>query len=141
MATACVAPTATDVDDGEVSRGELDRPPPGPLPPLCYAMPNCSSEDYVTPYYSSLQRQLGCGTTVRFSTGATAGFLGGLASFCPDNWWTRYQLRNNHLRGWANPYCNDCLTIPPGQLFVFWTTWTGPGCPGGCEPMPPPGGF
>lgn len=138
FATGCVVPTDTDSDTDELSRDFVWNPWPVQI---CFAMPGCSNTAYVTPYVNSLQSQLGCGPTRRFSTGAGAGFLGGLASFCPDNWWTRAQLHNTPYRGWIGAYCNECIDVPAGQMFVFWTSWTGPGCPGGCEPMPPPGGF
>jgi hypothetical protein len=129
----CVAPTDTD-DSEALSRG--DEPAE-----QCTSMPACSNTPYITPYINALQRQLGCDTTRRFTTGVSAGFIGGLGSFCPDTAYVRSQLRAGHYRGWESSYCNDCIEVRGGQLFVFWTIFMGPGCPGGCEPMPPPGGF
>jgi hypothetical protein len=141
LATGCVIdPSDVGSAEHEIGRGDDGFPDPGPIQ-LCESTPNCSNTAYIIPYINDLQRQLNCGTTRRYVSGGQAGFLGGLGSLCPDSPSIRTILRNSFRRGWVAPYCNDCINVPAGKIFVFWTEWSGPGCTSGCEPMPFPGNF
>jgi hypothetical protein len=142
-AGCAIDPTDTGGEESEIGKGDdgpPDPPEPPPPPPSCASLPSCTNTAWVVPYVTTLQQQLGCNTTRRFTTGIPGGFMGGLGSFCPDTPYVRAML-HNHYRGWTRPYCNDCIHIPAGKLWVFWIEYLGPGCPGGCEPAPPPGGF
>ena len=67
-------------------------------------------------------------------TGAGNGLLGGLGSVCPDTKAVRdYVHEPGHMHlGIVGAYCDGCLKIPAGHLFVFWEIFIGPNCPSGC---------
>ena len=134
-ATACVAtPIDNGADQSELGIGD-DGPPDPPDPPVCVT--NTCTKTYDGGYVTTLQQQLGCSQTYRYKTNKSAGFLGGLGSFCPTT--AINILRTYHYHGFAAGYCDHCITVPTNKVFVFWTEWYGPGCPGGCEPGPSPG--
>lgn len=82
-----------------------------------------------------LPQQLGCGAVYLYRNGAPDGiFVGGHGSFCPDSPATRQVLHDQRKLGYRPGYCESCLGVPPGQVFVFWDMLAGPSCPSGCAP-------
>lgn len=79
-------------------------------------------------------RRLGCGEVLHYSPGTGNGFLGGHGSICPETKAVRDYLREpGHLHiGYQGPYCDGCIKVPAGHLFVFWDGEIGPNCPNGC---------
>ena len=84
-----------------------------------------------------LQLQLGCGPTYQYRKGTGPDLLVGWGSFCPDSLANRRILHDRGKRGYLPGYCESCLCVPAGQIFVFWGFADDPTCPSGCGPMPP----
>jgi hypothetical protein len=80
-----------------------------------------------------LAKQLGCGPVFQYSRGGK-GFFGGTGSFCPDSPGNRAVLHANQKYGFPPRYCETCMGVPDGKIFVFWTRDAGPSpsCPSGC---------
>lgn len=133
---AALAGCAVDVEDLDGDEtSETDQevntfpfPMPGPIQ-LCYY--NNAHSVFFGGYYSATQQNLGCTQTWKYYSGAQAGFLGGNGAFCPDTPYVRWIL--NGKPAFHAGYCDNGINVPAGQVFVFWTTWVGPGCPSGCE--------
>ena len=113
--------------------GTVQPPPPPACTNQCTELPQCtfgySYEDSSDP----LQKQLGCSPVYRYTNGANSGILGGVGSFCPDTAANRKILHDKGRKGYAHGYCDTCLNVPCGKLFVFWSFMIGPGCPSGCR--------
>ncbi len=110
-------------------------PPQNPSADSCGPRPGCSfAPDSTTPA-NPLQQQLHCGPIYRYVGGSKAGFAG-VGSFCPDTPETRRILHDNQKRGYLPGYCESCMGVPPGEIFVFWKLFDGPSCPSGCFPGP-----
>jgi hypothetical protein len=114
------------------------RAPMGP-PPVgkasCVERPHCSFRyAWDEGPNDPLWKQLGCGPVFQYMNGHSAGILGGNGSFCPDSTSNRKVLHDNHKRGYLPGYCETCLGVPDGQIFVFWSQTIGPSCPSGCVP-------
>jgi hypothetical protein len=135
LATACVAPIPESTSAAQALGSGSDEPPDPP--PVCEDRPRCTLD--FEGGSLSLQIQLHCSKTYRYWSGGNGGFLGGIGSYCPDNLATRTALRNHHIRGYASDYCDDCLSIPAGNLFAFWNEFSGPSCPSSC--VDPPSDF
>jgi hypothetical protein len=125
--------TTTPAPDGGTTT-----PAPDPVG-SCVTRPGCALSQIEGPSSDPLQGQLGCGPAFRYQSGATFGFHGGVGSFCPDSPGNRAILHQRLKIGYLPGYCDSCLKVPPGTLFVFWTAGgppTGPSCPSGCAPTP-----
>lgn len=122
---------STETSERTQELGSIIIPPN--LPTLCYSSPGCSLT-YLGGYVTTLQQALGCSQTYRYWSNATAGFMGGRASYCADTTTNRSLLRSSGYRIYEPGYCNDCLDIPETKMFVFWEEWWGPGCPSSCAP-------
>lgn len=139
---AAMAGCAVDVEDPDADQtAETDQevnafpiPNPGPIQ-FCYY--NGASSSFYGGYMTNSQINAGCTQTYKYYSGAQAGFLGGYGAYCPDSPYARYILRGKVA--FQGGYCDSGVNVPYGQLFVFWSTWVGPGCPSGCEPRPYPG--
>lgn len=79
-------------------------------------------------------KKLGCGPVLRYFGGGGAGWLGGLGTYCPDD----KAVRDAAGMGFVGPYCDGCLKVPAGQIFVIWESFVGPNCPSGCPISPSP---
>ena len=133
LATACLTTPPAELE----STSQVIGRDAGPLePPLCERTPSCSlvPSTLVHP----LQRLLGCGPSSEYFNGYSGGFMGGIASFCPDSADARTALRAARIPAYQAGFCTQCLTVPAGMLFVFWTVLQGPGCPSSCNPGSPP---
>ena len=94
----------------------------------CFVHPHCSgggvpSGAPATP----LEAQLGCSGRAGYSSG-----LGdtGAGSFCPDTPQARQLGMGVFLHA---GYCDECITVPAGQIFVyFFRVQQPPLCPSGC---------
>lgn len=112
--------------------------PPGTttIPPTCTTScverPRCSFQSAWDDAGDPLQAQLGCGPVFQYRNGANSGILGGTGSFCTDSPANRQVLHDAHKRGYPPGYCETCLGVPAGKVFVFWTEAIGPSCPSGC---------
>ncbi len=113
------------------------RPPTG-TSPVCTA--NCVDRPHCSFRYAwdegpndPLWKQLGCGPVFQYHNGHSSGIMGGNGSFCPDSPTTRKVLHDDHKRGYLPGYCETCLGVPAGQIFVFWSQTIGPSCPSGCS--------
>jgi hypothetical protein len=95
-------------------------------------LPHCSFGYEYDDSGNPAQSLLGCGPVYRWSNGANAGILGGVGSYCPDTPSNRQYLHDNGLTGFSSGYCDTCLNVPCGQLFVFWSYFVGPTCPSSC---------
>jgi len=108
--------------------------PAGCLEPPCCTLQPDATED-------ALQRSLGCGPSYMYlehlDSGAGSTPLG-VGSFCPDTPTSRIILHNRGKRGYFAGYCDTCLCVPAGQIFVFWRIEVGPTCPSGCQNRLPP---
>ncbi len=80
-----------------------------------------------------LQTQLGCGVAYVYTSADPLNAWVGTGSFCPDSQANRDVLRGNGQLGYLPGYCDTCLGIPPGKIFVFWKL-DGPNCPSSCGP-------
>jgi hypothetical protein len=85
--------------------------------------------DYqVSPEMQEKLKNFGCGPFFHYGTGNGNGILGGNGTYCKDT----PALRATHPMGYGPGYCDGCLKVPPGEIFVLWTTAIGPNCPNGC---------
>ena len=133
LVTACLT---TPPAESELTSQVIGRDA-GPIaPPLCERTPTCSLGPRT--FFHPLQKQLGCGESTEYFNGHSGGFMGGIASFCPDSDATRAALRAARISAYQPGFCTQCLTVPAGTLFVFWTVFQGPGCPSSCNPGSPP---
>lgn len=112
----------------EVERPERPtRPPPG----MCQRI-NPTCEKTRLPSNPELEAA-GCSETYHYLTGANAGLLGGIVSYCKlgpafDAYKaTRWgDVRTN--------LCDACLKTPaPGYAWVMWQAFIGPNCASGCR--------
>src|SRR5258707_1337039 len=85
LATACAVTPEADPESTsqELTKGD-DGPPEPPDPRVCATTPGCTFVPNSVAVVSPLQGQLLCGSARRYTSGAPAGFLGGIGSFCPD---------------------------------------------------------
>jgi hypothetical protein len=111
--------------------------PPATTMAVCAERPHCSFrlDESATP--DPLQNQLGCGPIYRNENGERGGD-NGIGSFCPDSPANRKLLHNSAKHGYLAGYCQSCLGVPAGKLFVFWKLFDQPSCPSGCAPGAPP---
>jgi hypothetical protein len=124
-------------DDTESASQAITFDGNGPPPPTCDTTPSCSLT-FAGGYTTVLQSQLGCLQNLRYMSGANSGFLGGILSSCPDTPANRSALRAAGYRAFLPGYCNTCIGVPAGRLYVFWTEFLGPGCPSSCTTSPTP---
>jgi hypothetical protein len=101
----------------------------------CVERPGCSIELDGDPP-GVLQQQLGCGVNYTYSFGDR--FEAAMGSFCIDSPANRQILHDHQRRGFFGGYCESCLGVPAGKIFVFWAIVEGPTCPSGCAPPPLP---
>lgn len=131
-------PDAAPVGVGRPAQPYVAQNPPDPDdppdPPTCVTLVGCSFQFVGGTSTNPLSAQLHCGQQYRYMNGFHAGVLGGIGSFCPDSVGNRTILAAHHMAGFRAGYCDTCLTVPTGKLFVFWTEFVGPGCPSGCIP-------
>jgi hypothetical protein len=105
------------------------------LPGGCVERPGCSIAIFGEPS-GVLQQQLGCSATYEYDFGP--GFEAAIGSFCVDSPGNRQILHDHERRGFFGGYCETCLGVPAGKIFVFWADVLGPTCPSGCAPAPLP---
>lgn len=139
LIAACLQAPADEAESTSqaISNGGDGPPDPPPLPPTCDVTRGCSVT-YVGGYATTLQSQLRCAQSSRYWAGADSGFLGGIMSSCADTPGNRSVLRAAGYRAFLPGYCNTCLAVPAGRLFVFWSEFVGPGCSSGCTTSPSP---
>jgi hypothetical protein len=149
---ACGSAGNEPSDGASSSAEELAKAPEAPLAwkpsPFCSA---CEERPYRSFAYAwddappgkpeAAQKELGCGPVYRYSNGSNQGIIQYTGSFCPDTREARAYIHAQKLTAWAHPYCDQCLTIPCGKLFVLWGFAIGPGCPSGCRSYPAPPGI
>jgi hypothetical protein len=75
----------------------------------------------------------GCGPVFEYWSGGK-GFFGGTGSFCTDSPYNQAILKANHMYGFPPGYCETCMGVPDGKVFVFWGDRAGPApsCSSGC---------
>jgi hypothetical protein len=97
----------------------------------------------LTPADRAVLDALSCGPIYSYTSGANQGFLRGIGSFCADSTANRHLLHDNLKAGFHPGYCQSCLGVPAGKLFVFWTVESseGPNCPSTCREAPGPDMF
>jgi len=135
---AIVASVACVVNGIQVAAATTPR---GTPPGGCVERPHCSFGYGWEDAGNKLQQQLGCGPVYQYKNGFESGVTGGNGSFCPDTVDTRAVLHAQGRRGYGPGYCETCLGVPDGQLFVLWMETIGPSCPSGCTPGNPPPPF
>jgi hypothetical protein len=111
-------------------------PPPPPQPAACMStctdLPQCSFGYSYEDSGDPTQKTLGCSPVYRYMNGANSGILGGVGSFCPDTPDNRQYLHDHNYSGFTSGYCDTCLNVPCGKIFVFWSYFIGPSCPSSC---------
>jgi hypothetical protein len=138
--TACVVIAAVAFAACQPGVGPGATTPPAPTCAAgCIEAPKCKFGVWEPENDTSdpLRAQLGCGALFLYDSGATFGVLGGVGSFCPDSSANRALLHARGKRGYLPGYCQTCIGVPAGMLFVFWRVNVGPSCPSGCLPGPP----
>lgn len=142
LATGCAVAPEPETSSAELAIGSGSAEPPDPPedPPVC-VRDHCTKV-LVGGYVTTAQQQLGCSQSYQYQPNGPGSFQGGYASYCPNTPTVLTYLRNHNLRGFGPGYCSHCmLAVPANKVFVFWLENIGPGCPGGCEPVPYPPNF
>lgn len=107
---------------------------PPPPPKVCYTInPTCSKRAITDAAFTGPLEAAGCSETYHYYTGAGAGLLGGIVSYCKlGTALTRYmQTHRGILR---TDICDRCLRGPsPGYAWVMWQAFVGPNCASGCR--------
>lgn len=111
--------------------------PPATTMGVCAERPHCSFQVDASSTPDPLQSQLGCGPLYRYENGEKGGD-NGIGSFCPDTPVNRKILHDSGKHGYGAGYCQSCLGVPAGKIFVFWKLFDQPSCPSGCAPGAPP---
>jgi len=98
----------------------------------------CTFALVVTESSNPLAKQLGCGPEYKYTSNRSR-VSEGIGSFCPDSPDNRKVLHDHKLTGYLPGYCDTCLKVPAGQIFVFWFLWAvDPSCTSTCGNGPAP---
>lgn len=99
-----------------------------PLTGPCLVHPHCSFEAPTAPPATLLEAQLGCTGRARYSEETNDD---GAGPFCPDTPQTRQLGTGMFLE---SGYCDECITVPAGQIFVYFRRVEQPPlCPSTCR--------
>jgi hypothetical protein len=97
----------------------------------CVKTDGCTLTPFDDPANAALRAQLSC-EPMSLYRAVHPGAL------CPDTGDNRRILHDHHLTGYVAGYCDACLTVPDGKIFVLFVLAhpPPPNCPSTCAPAP-----